>query len=125
VGSADDTWAVARVLYFVRSRGKDLEAVGNLAEVGLTQMFGGLLEKAFGPPEGRPTARELVEHGLRRPDVLPSFEDSGKRLLQGRASFLTARARLHPDAPCPGDFWDDLTGTRGQRGAGAAPGDTG
>jgi hypothetical protein len=125
VGSTDDMWAAARLLYFVRSRGKDLEDVGKLAEVGLTQMFSGMLEKVFGPPEGRPTIRELVEHGLRRHFLLPSLEDSGKRLLQGRASFLNARARLHPDASCPADFWDDIAWTRGQREAGAPQGDIG
>jgi len=123
-GSADDTWAAARLLYFVRSRGKDLEEVAQLTEVGLAPMFSGLLEKVFGPPEGRPTARDLVEHGLRRHYVLPSLEDSGKRLLQGRESFLNARARLHSEAPVPADFWDDMTWTHGQPEAGAPPGGT-
>jgi hypothetical protein len=125
VGATDDMWAAARLLYFVRSRGKDLEDVGKLGEVGLTQLFNGMLEKVFGPPEGRPTVRELVEHGLRKHLLLPSLEDSGKRLLQGRESFLKARARLHPAASCPADFWDDITWTRGQREAGAQQGDTG
>jgi hypothetical protein len=109
VGPGDDSWAAARLLYFVRSRGKDLEEVGKLAEVGLTQAFGGLLERVFGPPEGRPAARDLVEHGLRRPDLLPVLEDNGKRLAQGRAKFLDARARLHPDAAVPADFWGDIS----------------
>jgi hypothetical protein len=125
VGSTDDMWAAARLLYFVRSRGKDLENVGKLAEVGLSQLFNGMLEKVFGPPEGRPTVRDLVEHGLRKPLLLPSLEDGGKRLLQGRASFLNARARLHPGTSCPADFWDDITWIRGQREASAPHGDIG
>jgi hypothetical protein len=125
VGSADDMWAAARLLYFVRSRGKDLDEVGKLAEVGLTQMFSGLVEQVFGPPEGRPTARDLAEHGLRRQHLLPVLEDSGKRLVKGRASFLNARARLHPDAPLPAEFWDDISWTSSQRGAGAPQGGTG
>jgi hypothetical protein len=123
--STDDTWAAARLLYFVRSRGKDLEQVGQLAEVGLTQMFSGLLEQAFRPPEDRPTAHDLVELGLRKRHLLPVLEDNGKRLVQGRASFLNARARLHPDAPPPANFWDDITWTRGQREADAPQGGTG
>jgi hypothetical protein len=119
VGAGDDMWAAARLLYFVRSRGKILQDRGQLADIGLAQLFNGLLEQVFGPPEGRPTARELVEHGLRRRHILPSVEEGGRRLIQGRASFLNARARVHPDAPVPPDFWDDITWARGQREAGA------
>lgn len=125
VGPTDDTWAAARLLYFVRSRGKDLEGIGQLAEHGLTQMFGGLLEKVFGPPEGRPTARDLVEHGLRRHHLLPGLQDGSKRLIQGRASFLNARARVHPDAPVPPDFWDDVAWGPVQREAGGPQGGAG
>jgi serine/threonine protein kinase len=118
VGPRDDVWAAARLLYFVRSRGQNLENRAQLAEIGLAQMFNGMLERVFGPPEDRPTARDLVEHGLRRRHILPSVEDGGKRLIQGRASFLNARARLRPDAPIPVDFWDDIIWARGQREAG-------
>jgi serine/threonine protein kinase len=121
VGPGDDVWAAARLLYFVRSRGKNLDNRGQLADTGLAQMFNGLLEPVFGPPEGRPTARDLVEHGLRRRHLLPSLEDGGRRLIQGRASFLNARARLHPDAPVPPDFWDDITWARGPREAPPSP----
>jgi serine/threonine protein kinase len=126
VGPTDDTWAAARLIYFVRSRGKDLEDIGKLTEHGLSQMFNGLLEKVFGPPEDRPTARDLVQHGLRRHHILPSLGgDGGKRLIQGRASFLNARARAHPGAPVPQDFWDDVTWARDGRGAGDPRGGAG
>ena len=119
VGPTDDMWAAARLIYFVRSRGKDLEDLGKLGELGLSQLFNGMLEKIFGPPEDRPTARDLVEHGLRRHHILPSLpDDAGKRLIQGRASFLEARERAHPDAPVPPDFWDDVSWVRDRRGAG-------
>jgi serine/threonine protein kinase len=125
VGPSDDIWAAARLLYFVRSRGEDLEDIGKLAEHGLTQMFGGVLEKVFGPPESRPAARDLVEHGLRRHHILPSLHDGSKRLVQGRASFLNARARIHPDVPVPPDFWDDVVWGAGQRAMGGPPGGAG
>ncbi|HEX4832667.1 MAG TPA: serine/threonine-protein kinase [Trebonia sp.] len=125
VGPGDDLWAAVRLLYFVRSRGKSLENRGQLAEAGLAQLFNGMLDAVFGPPEGRPTARDLVEHGLRRHHILPSVEDASKRLVQGRASFLNARARLHPDAPVPPDFWDDILPARGQRAPGGPPGGAG
>jgi serine/threonine protein kinase len=109
VGPTDDIWAAARLIYFVRSRGKDLGDLGKLAESGLSQMFNGLLEKVFTAPEERPTARDLVEYGLRRPHILPSLpDDRGKWLIQGRASFLKARERAHPGVPVPPHFWDDV-----------------
>jgi serine/threonine protein kinase len=116
VGPADDTWAAVRLIYFVHSRGKNLEDLGKLAERGMSQMFNGMLEKVFGPPEGRPTARDLVTHGLRRQHLLPSLDDGGKRMVEGRTSFLNVRERAHPDAPLPPDFWDDISWARGLQG---------
>ena len=122
VGPGDDVWAAARLLYFVRSRGKNLENRAQLAEAGLVQVFNGLLDKVFAPPEDRPTARALVEHGLRRPHILPSLPTSGQRLIQGRDGFLRARARRHPGALVPPDFWDDISWARE---AGGSRGGTG
>lgn len=123
VGPTDDTWAAAKLIYFVHSRGKDLQNVGELAgHGGLSQIFNGMLEKVFGPPEGRPTARDLVEYGLRRRHILPSLQDNGRRLIRGRQSFLNARARAHPDAPLPPDFWNDVLWALGQREAAGTQG---
>lgn len=119
VGPGDDTWAAARLLYFVRSGGTNLEDIGKLAEHGLSQIFNGMLEKVFAPPESRPTARNLVEHGLRRPHLLPSLrDDAGKRMIRGRESFLEMRTRAHPDATVPQDFWNDVSWARGAGQAG-------
>jgi len=121
VGPADDVWAAARLIYFVRSRGQDLEDFGKLAEIGLAQMFNGLLGPVFGPPEDRPTASDLIEHGLHRPHLLPSLVDGSKALIEGRRSFLNARERKHPGMQVPVDFWDDIMWTR-SRGWTAGPG---
>jgi hypothetical protein len=109
IGPTDDLWAAVRLIYFVRSRGEDLQDAGQLAESGLTQMFNGLLGHVFGPPEGRPTASDLIEHGLRRPHLIPSLADGSAPLVKGRASFLSARERKHPGAQVPAEFWDDIT----------------
>jgi hypothetical protein len=122
VGSADDVWAAARLIYFVRSRGEDLDDLGKLADSGLTQMFNGLLERVFAPPEERPTASDLIQDGLRRPRLIPRLADGGKPLINGRGSFLSARVRKHPDAQVPAEFWDDITWTRSRR-ATASPAD--
>jgi serine/threonine protein kinase len=122
VGPTDDVWAAVRLIYFVRSRGEDLQDFGKLAESGLVQMFNGLLGPVFGPPEGRPTASDLIEHGLRRPHLLPGLVDGSKPLIRGRQSFLNAREHRHPGARVPAEFWDDITWTRGRRGT-ASPED--
>lgn len=117
VGPTDDVWAAVRLIYWVRSRGEDLKDLGKLAEGGLAQMFNGLLGLVFGPPESRPTARGLLEDGLRRPELVPGLESGGKRLIKGRESFLRARELKHPAVQVPADFWDDLAWAWGGRGA--------
>lgn len=111
VGPTDDVWAAVRLIYFVRSRGDSLDSFAKLAETGLAQMFNGLLEPVFGPPEGRPTASDLLEHGLGQSHILPSLPDSTKEVIAGREAFLRARNRKHPGAPVPPGFWDDLAWT--------------
>lgn len=108
VGPTDDVWAAIRLIYFVRSRGETLDDFGKLAETGLAQMFNGLLDRVFGPPEGRPTAADLLQRGLRRSHMLPSLPDTAKEIVEGRESFLRARERKHPGAPVPPGFWNDL-----------------
>ena len=122
VGSADDVWAAVRLIYFVRSRGEDLDDLDKLTETGLAQMFNGLLGRVFGPPESRPTASDLIQYGLRRPHLTPSLADGSKPLIKGRRSFLGARARKHPGAEVPAEFWDDISWTR-SRWATASPAD--
>ena len=86
-------WAAVRLIYFVRSRGQDLEDFNKLAEVGLEQMFNGLLGPVFGPPEQRPTARDLIEYGLRRQSHVPPAADNSARLITDRERFMKARQR--------------------------------
>jgi hypothetical protein len=115
VGPTDDVWAAVRLIYFVRSRGENLDHVGKLAETGLSQMFNGLLERVFDHPAGRPTASDLLQHGLGRSHVLPSLPDSAQEVIEGRKAFLRARDRKHPGSPVPEGFWDDLAWTTGKR----------
>lgn len=125
VGPADDAWAAVRLIYFVRTRGGTLEDFSQLAAVGLAQMFNGLLECVFGPPESRPTASDLIQHGLRRPHLVPGFPDASGPLIKGRATFLNVRERKHQitglQAEVPGEFWDDLAWRGGPWGRGNAP----
>lgn len=125
VGPTDDVWAAVRLIYFVCSRGEDLEEFGKLSEHGLTEKFSGLLTHVFGPPEGRPTASDLLGYGLRRPHLIPSLAYGSESLIKGRESFLGARARKNPSAQIPADFWDDITWIGTRRATTSPQGDAG
>jgi len=111
VAPTDDVWGAVRLLYYVRSNGNILTHRDQLAELGLAEAFSGMLDKVIGPPEGRPTARDLIVDGMRRPYLLPAVVDSRKSLVAGRAKFLNARGRKYRDGRGPSvteDFWDDV-----------------
>jgi hypothetical protein len=107
-GPRDDVWAACRLIFFVRAPGEDLVSLSQLADSGLEEMFNGMFGRVFGPPDGRPTARDLLEYGLRRRSLAPSAADEVARLMAGRARFLEARRRSHPGVPEPPDFNQDI-----------------
>jgi serine/threonine protein kinase len=124
IGPTDDVWGAVRLLYYVRSGGHIPTDRRQLADFGLAETFSGLLDKVIGPPETRPTPRDLIVDGLRRPHLLPGVPDTRKPLIAGRAKFLNARMRKHHDGaepPLPADFWADLTWPPGQKEAGGPP----
>jgi hypothetical protein len=123
VGPSDDVWAAVRLIYFFRTRGKDLRDRADLEKTGLEQMFNGTLSKyVFGPVEERPTASDLVEYGLRRPYLIPSVHDLSMQLRGRRGSFLNARDAKHSGAEIPAGFWDDVTWRRSLWGGSSAGG---
>ncbi|HEY6787728.1 MAG TPA: serine/threonine-protein kinase [Trebonia sp.] len=109
VGSSDDVWAAARLIFYFRTGGQDLEDRADLDKHNLAQLFSGLLQHVIGPPENRPTASDLIEYGLRRPDLIPSLKDPGMQLRGRRASFLNAREAKYPGAEIPDGFMADVT----------------
>jgi serine/threonine protein kinase len=108
VGPRDDIWAAGRLIFYVRSQGEDLLDRRQLADSGLEDLFNGLLDRALGPPENRPTAWELLEDGLHRRVYSPSFAEASSQLMAGRQHFLQVRQRRHPGAPEPPDFNADV-----------------
>jgi serine/threonine protein kinase len=102
VGPTDDVWAAGRLIFFVSNQGQPLFDRGQLARHGLAES----LNPVFGPPEGRPTASDLlVQRGI----SAPRAPDSGIRLRDGRRHFLEARDRRHPGVPRPPGIDDDIT----------------
>jgi hypothetical protein len=107
VGPRDDIWAAGRLIFFVRNQGEDLVDRAQIASSGLDVLFNGMFDRVLGPPEGRPTASDLLEEGLRRRNPVPRAVD-GSALMAGRERFLEARQRRHPDAPEPPGFNEDI-----------------
>lgn len=108
VGPRDDVWAAGRLIFFVRNQGEDLVDRRQITDSGLDEMFNGMFNAVIGPPEGRPTAWNLLEDGLKRRNPAPRVADGSAWLLAGRERFLEARQRMHPGAPEPPGFNDDI-----------------
>jgi hypothetical protein len=107
VGPRDDVWAAARLIFFVH-QGEDLVSRDQFADSGLDRLFNGMLGKVFGPPEGRPSAGELLEDGLNRRDRVPRVTDGSALLIARRERFLEARRRKHPGVSPPPSFDEDI-----------------
>ena len=121
VGPRDDVWAAGRLIFFVRNQGEELVNRSQLTDSGLDGLFGGLFGQVFGPPEGRPTASDLLEHGLHRRSPVPPAADGSARLIAGRGRFLEARQRRHHGAVVPRDFNADIDWMGEPGGAAPAP----
>jgi len=108
VGPRDDMWAAGQLIFFVQNQGEDLVDRRQITASGLDTFYNGMFDQVLGPPERRPTASELLEHGLRRRNRLPDAAAGSARLKTGRARFLEARQRRHPDAMEPPRLNDDI-----------------
>jgi serine/threonine protein kinase len=100
VSDRDDLWAVGRLIHFVIT-GEELEHQGQLQDTaGLPELLDGI----FGPPEQRPSSREVLRR-LGAVDPLPRALGLDRGLERGRAEFFAHRARKHPQlavlAPAP------------------------
>jgi serine/threonine protein kinase len=80
----DDIYAAGLLIYYVRSQGDGSPPTRDK----LTQLGLASLEPVFGPPDGRPTATELLASHLGQPDPVPRRADP---LEDGRARFDSLR----------------------------------
>jgi hypothetical protein len=120
VGPHDDVWAAGRLIFFVHNQGEDLVDRGQLAASGLDEMYNGMFSRVFGPPEGRPTAWDLLGDGLKRRNLVPRTAEGSAWLIAGRERFLEARQRRHRGAPEPPEFNEDID-WMGNPGGGTTP----
>jgi serine/threonine protein kinase len=92
VSGKDDIWAAGRLIFYVRT-GEELTDRGQLADWPALE---NLLDGVFGPPEGRPSASEMLFSRLGEPSPIPRGPGIDKRLEEGRQRFYALRARKHP-----------------------------
>jgi hypothetical protein len=88
----DDLWAAGRLIHYVIT-GEQLDSLSQLHDV---PDLAELLDGVFGPPERRPTARELLRR-LGADDPIPRALGADQALERGRAEFYAHRARKHPE----------------------------
>jgi serine/threonine protein kinase len=83
VTDRDDMYTVALLIYYVRAQGDDSRpSPGKLADMGLAN-----LEPLLGPPEGRPTASELLASHLGEANPVPRWAGGSAHLADGYSSF--------------------------------------
>jgi serine/threonine protein kinase len=126
VGEHDDVWAAGRLIHYVLT-GEELTDRRQLADL---RGLGSLLAEVFGPPEGRPTAAELLTRRLSESNPVPRGLGADPLLEEGLRQFCVQRARKHPDIAPPGQSGEqpgpaqpqaDASGPRAGRGDPARP----
>jgi hypothetical protein len=98
VGDRDDIWALGRLLFYVITGDEPADRDSLSAEPELAE----LLDGVFGPPEERPSCRELLVNrmGGKDPAVRPRPEDPA--LTEGRQRFWAQLNRRSGEDPEPG-----------------------
>ncbi len=96
VSAQDDIWAAGRLIFYINT-GEELTKRSQIDE---RPPLRDLLAGVFGPPEDRPTARELLSR-LNEECPVPGALDHHSRLDGGRMRFYAERTRKHPGAPVP------------------------
>jgi hypothetical protein len=91
VSAQDDIWAAGRLIFYMSTR----EELTDRSQIEDRPALRNLLAEVFGPPEGRPTARDLLRR-LNEDCPVPRALDSHSWLNAGRQSFYAVRASKHP-----------------------------
>ena len=93
VGIRDDIWAAGRLIFYVHTQ-EELIYRQQLADWPALEV---LLDDVFGPPDGRPTARDLLGR-LNAECLVPQSLNSHSPLDDGRRRFYAVRQAEHPGA---------------------------
>jgi serine/threonine protein kinase len=106
VGERDDVWAAARLIFHVWNDGAPVRSRADLAHGGLDELLG----DAFGAPDTRPPASELLRR-LGETNPAPSWSSKSAEWRRERELFLKERKRLHRGVSDSLDFYADLGGS--------------
>jgi serine/threonine protein kinase len=99
VTNRDDMYAAGLLIYYVYSQGDDSRPDdGKLTEMRLSHLV-----PLLGPPEGRPTAREVLASHLGEADPVPRRAGADARLAGGYASFEFWWGKKSPGRTFPED----------------------
>ena len=107
VSAQDDIWAAGRLIFWVHTR----EELVDRSQIDERPALKHLLAGVFGPPEDRPSARDLLGR-LSQECSVPRALESRSPLDAGRRRFYAERAGKHPgvasapdagDRPAPGE----------------------
>ena len=91
VSAHDDIWAAGRLIFYMSTR----EELTDRSQIDDRPALKNLLAGVFGPPEGRPTAHDLLRR-LNEECPVPPALDRQSRLNAGRQGFYAVRSSKHP-----------------------------
>ena len=94
VGDRDDIWAAGRLIFYVVTGEEPADRDAILAEPELAQLLAGV----FGPPEQRPSGRDMLVGRLNARDPVPPRPVEDPALARGRAEFWEYHNRRHGTA---------------------------
>jgi serine/threonine protein kinase len=104
VSVRDDIWAAGRLIFHLHTQ----EELTDRSQLEERPALKNLLEGVFGPPEGRPTARELLTR-LSEECPVPHSLDNHPGLERGRRRFYAIRSAKHPGVANSADIDGDST----------------
>jgi serine/threonine protein kinase len=105
VSMRDDIWAAGRLIFYIHTQ----EELTDRSQVDGRPALKNLLDGVFGPPEDRPTARDLLTR-LGEECPVPRSLPRHPELERGRRRFYTARSSKHPGAGSPASLNGDGSG---------------
>ena len=91
VSAQDDIWAAGKLIFYMSTR----QELTDRSQIEDRPALKNLLADVFGPPEDRPTARDLLRR-LNEDCPVPRSLDSHSWLNAGHRSFYAVRASKHP-----------------------------
>ena len=118
VSAQDDIWAAGRLIFYISTH----EELADRSQIEERPALRNLLANVFGPPEGRPTARDLLRR-LNEDCPVPRALGSHSWLDAGRRNFYTVRASKHSGVATTAEDGDGAGSGHPGNAVGESPGE--